>query len=237
MAQGTCRECGRTGIRFVGRGLCGACYDRHWKRRTLDLYPIQPRPKPPPRVEKACAICKRLLPLDAFAKTDRRRDGRGSYCRSCARAKYQLPARKRKLLVERPTQGEQVCHRCGVEKQYDAFDWQRDKGRYAYRCKVCRKASEKSKHEADPTRRRESNLRRKYGLSLAEFSVMVTAQGGGCAICGTAVNPDGYSLAVDHCHDTGRVRGILCGPCNKAIGLLRDDPALLREAVRYLEAG
>ncbi|WP_347878324.1 endonuclease VII domain-containing protein [Streptomyces sp. KS 21] len=59
---------------------------------------------------------------------------------------------------------------------------------------------------------------------------MVAAQGGLCCICLKAP-----AVHVDHCHETGRVRGVLCFNCNSAIGKLGDDPDILRRAISYLE--
>ncbi|MBW3561477.1 MAG: endonuclease VII domain-containing protein [Actinobacteria bacterium] len=73
-----------------------------------------------------------------------------------------------------------------------------------------------------------------YGLTLVELREMLTAQGGRCAICNAAFDED-LVPNVDHCHETGRVRGLLCHHCNTGMGLLRDDPARLRSAARYLE--
>ncbi len=76
---------------------------------------------------------------------------------------------------------------------------------------------------------------RRYGLSEDQYAEMVSAQGGLCAICKTSSGgPNGRSLAVDHCHDTGVIRGALCWNCNSAIGHLRDDPALALAAYGYL---
>lgn len=75
---------------------------------------------------------------------------------------------------------------------------------------------------------------RKYGLSTADYDAMLTAQSGLCAICS---NPPGkIRLHVDHDHETGEVRGLLCAACNRGIGSLRDDPALLLSALAYLAA-
>lgn len=63
---------------------------------------------------------------------------------------------------------------------------------------------------------------------------MSAEQGGVCAICG-GTNPSGHRLAVDHDHETRRVRGLLCHACNAGIGKLRDSPDLLRKAIDYLE--
>jgi hypothetical protein len=74
----------------------------------------------------------------------------------------------------------------------------------------------------------------KYGMTRAEWKALVSEQDGCCAICGLRAE---YvpSLAVDHCHKTGKVRGLLCRKCNTALGQLGDDPDRLRKAIEYLE--
>lgn len=76
---------------------------------------------------------------------------------------------------------------------------------------------------------------RRYGLSVSEFDAMLGAQNGVCAICGGAPH-DRYqkNMAVDHCHETGRIRGILCLNCNSALGLFAEDANRLRAAIEYL---
>ena len=81
------------------------------------------------------------------------------------------------------------------------------------------------------------NLMRLYGITPEQYDAMVAAQHGRCAICGripTGRPPNGHLLQVDHDHETGLVRGLLCLRCNRAIALLRDDPAVARRAAAYL---
>jgi hypothetical protein len=83
---------------------------------------------------------------------------------------------------------------------------------------------------------RDQHLQRMFGVSIAEFELLLQQQGGGCAICGgKETYGNKKNLNIDHCHKTGRVRGILCSKCNKAIGLLMDDPMLLQLAIAYLQ--
>jgi hypothetical protein len=90
----------------------------------------------------------------------------------------------------------------------------------------------KGKTEAD--RHREWYFRAKYGITHDDFDALAAEQEGRCAICGgTPVGP-GKRLHVDHCHATGVVRGLLCGNCNTAIGLMADDSERLLAAVAYL---
>ena len=79
----------------------------------------------------------------------------------------------------------------------------------------------------------EYNLKKKYGIIYAEYEKMLTEQKGLCAICGKA-EAENKRLAVDHCHRTGKIRSLLCGKCNKAIGLLDDDPELMKQAIEYM---
>lgn len=92
--------------------------------------------------------------------------------------------------------------------------------------------------EAQKKRKSEINrihrLRSEYGITPEEYQALSESQGHVCAICG---NPDlKYdNLAVDHCHDTGRVRGLLCRLCNTGLGALGDKPEGLKKALAYLE--
>lgn len=86
------------------------------------------------------------------------------------------------------------------------------------------------KRSPEPVRRRW--LRNRYGLSLAQYAELVEVQKNRCAIC--QETPEGYHLAVDHCHETGRIRGLLCKSCNIGIGNLRDSIQLLQRASEYL---
>lgn len=82
--------------------------------------------------------------------------------------------------------------------------------------------------------RRDHGLRFKFGITLADYEAMSEAQGGVCAICKKPPQKHRRHLDVDHDHKTGRVRGLLCSPCNRAIGYFRDDPELMRAAAAYL---
>jgi len=71
-------------------------------------------------------------------------------------------------------------------------------------------------------------------MTLAEYDQLFAAQGGVCAICKRPPTRGRNTLDVDHCHDTGRVRGLLCSHCNRCIGLMANDPSRLRGAADYL---
>lgn len=77
-------------------------------------------------------------------------------------------------------------------------------------------------------------LSKKYGITTSEYDAFLVAQNGRCGIC--RLKDPHMRLAVDHCHKTGRVRGLLCSECNMAIGKFGEDAALLRAALVWLEA-
>lgn len=116
-------------------------------------------------------------------------------------------------------------------------------------CKECSKEIKRKRHaesqkawrSKDPARHIKIKLAfdlKKYGITSEEYSLMLERQSGVCAICFTI--PSGgrnkhRPLSVDHCHKTGRVRGLLCHACNSSIGLLKENIDTLKSAVKYLE--
>lgn len=77
-------------------------------------------------------------------------------------------------------------------------------------------------------------LKKNFGITKEEYDQMLAHQNGVCAIC-LEVCATGRDLAVDHDHETGKVRGLLCRDCNVSLGLMKDDPNRLRKAAEYLE--
>jgi hypothetical protein len=84
---------------------------------------------------------------------------------------------------------------------------------------------------------RDQMLRKKYGIGVDEYTAMLEAQGGVCAICEGSPRGSGSQngyFHVDHCHNSSAIRGLLCGPCNQALGFLDDREDLLLRAIDYL---
>lgn len=143
-----------------------------------------------------------------------------------------------------------VCRSCGITKPIGAFSPQRgSKYGVRRRCKACHSEAAMEYRDRDPDVQLNAHLMRKFGITLAEYNALLEKQGGVCAICGEpptlalglqsrrqgrVVRP---RLVVDHCHETGQVRGLLCTPCNRGIGFLGDDPARVRAALSYLGRG
>jgi hypothetical protein len=87
----------------------------------------------------------------------------------------------------------------------------------------------------DALARRRSEVRQKFGLTTDQHQQIIDHQGGRCAICRDRL-PDPTRAPVDHHHDTGVVRGVLCSSCNTGLGLFRDRATFLRDAIEYLRS-
>lgn len=134
------------------------------------------------------------------------------------------------------------CSSCNEVKPITTFSLMggRRKGNRTSRCTQCRTAYNRKRREANPAKvyeiERRSKLKKQYGITPEEYDTMLTAQGGGCAICG-AKEPGGRTryFPVDHCHATGVIRGLLCTKCNRGLGLFNDNADRMKRAVKYLE--
>ena len=131
-----------------------------------------------------------------------------------------------------------TCKTCKSEKPYTEFNV-RPANRDGYRtqCKDCWSEYNRNRYK-DPKyreQRKSNHLKSKYGIDLKDYSLMLEAQGGACAICKSeSPKRNSKNFMVDHDHVTGAVRGLLCHPCNSAIGLLGDNISTLQNAINYL---
>lgn len=135
-----------------------------------------------------------------------------------------------------------VCKTCGVEKLKTEFPKRAGyKDGIRPHCIDCRKKYENENFHKHKHKRpynyeyhRNDKLQRTYGISYAEYLTMLEAQCNGCAICGTTSTGKRKAFAVDHNHETGKVRGLLCSNCNTGIGNLREDEGIMLRAIEYL---
>jgi hypothetical protein len=163
--------------------------------------------------QKWCNTCFELKSLEDFYRSAGMRDGHRNDCKSCNLAAKQA--------------------------RYDA-----DPAKAIERVRVWQKANRDRVNESNrrlnstPERKRkqrDSYYRRTFGMSADEFDAMLEAQGGVCALCGERPEREA-SLHVDHCHETGAVRGILCLSCNQGLGKFRESAELLERAAAYLRS-
>jgi hypothetical protein len=142
-------------------------------------------------------------------------------------------------LSREPGKEPRTCTRCLETRPLAAF-YKLKSGRDGLQswCKDC----VQEYATAYGARNRERRLERararglaKFGMNQDDYDRLLEAQLGGCGICGARESVNGKRLCVDHRHQDGVVRGLLCDNCNRAIGLLQDSPELLSTAVKYLE--
>ena len=141
------------------------------------------------------------------------------------------------------------CTKCKVEKDSTSFrnDIKKRNGKRSI-CRQCDLKADKRTPEQERKRVREyrkknpdklyisnrrTKLKRAYGLTLEDYELILKEQKGVCLICKSP--PSKKMLAVDHCHNTGKVRGLLCSKCNTALGLVTDSKDILNKMIIYLE--
>ena len=146
---------------------------------------------------------------------------------------------------------EKTCIKCNQNKPLDKFPKRKDRkdGRLGT-CKTCENLRKK-KYAYTGDQWKAYRLKKKFGMSLDDYASMLEKQNHRCAICQTHI--DDYvsqcegsksiyaqrkskqNFSVDHCHNTGKIRGLLCYNCNLMLGNAKDDPDLLLKAIEYLK--
>jgi hypothetical protein len=152
-----------------------------------------------------------MKPLDAFYRAKDMKDGHRNDCIECnKKLRKNWYSKNREDVIQRTKQWQQQNR----ERHLATQRKRREENREALR-------------EKDRTRW----LNAKYGLTPEGFDQLLAEQHGACAVCGRKMGQD---LHVDHDHKTNEVRGLLCGSCNRGIGLLQENPTHLHQAGRYL---
>lgn len=154
---------------------------------------------------------------DSFCKECRNADNRNWYKRGKGSEFY----RRKELLII----GRNICRTCKQEKSIEAF-YRSEHVNTGYRniCIECMKLVDKN-----------NKLKSTYGITLEDYHTMLEKQKGYCAICKGRMSGL-KNICIDHCHQRGVIRGLLCNKCNRAIGLLKEDTQVLYSAIRYLKS-
>lgn len=157
-------------------------------------------------IKKVCTTCKIEKEITEFSKDKHQIDGYTHSCKLCRNKRYNDWAKENKNKVQ----------------ERNAKSW------------LLRKEYYQSERGIESSRR--THLKRKYNMTLEEYNVMFENQNGVCEVCG---EPEGCSrntfLAVDHCHETNEIRGLLCTNCNRALGLLKENTETLNKMIEYLK--
>jgi hypothetical protein len=144
-----------------------------------------------------------------------------------------------------------TCSKCKVEKPVSEFTKNNQtKTGIGSWCKCCKNKSSsalreknveeynrirRQKYLENPKKAREKALKSRYGLTFDDFENLLNSQNSKCAICNVPLARLGRSTHVDHCHTTGKVRGILCKECNTGLGKLGDNIDSIKKVIQYLE--
>ena len=174
---------------------------------------------------RICRTCKCEKSSESFYK-DARYPGGDIHCSDCRKSKVRS---WRKANPERAKAIEKNSRSKNPQAARDrANEWH---------------AKNRSKHLEYMANRRKtlpltvksSALKHQFGITLDEYNALLIKQCNACAICQKTPEQNGKRLAVDHCHASSKIRGLLCSTCNQAIGLLKDNITLLKSAISYLQ--
>jgi hypothetical protein len=154
---------------------------------------------------------------------------------------------------------DKACTKCNLSKSVNSFSKDKKKSDgLCSQCKSCQNSDKKrnnevrkkyykrnkavilgglrQKYKADPLAAKSRDLKKAYGIDIDQYNTMLELQGTSCAICKKHSSTFKKALAVDHCHTTDKVRGLLCVNCNRAVGNLKDSIDLAKNLISYLEA-
>jgi hypothetical protein len=132
-----------------------------------------------------------------------------------------------------------ICGTCKVSKPVTDFYGRGDKKgsrrKVQSKCKSC--VIEYHRQQRNPEKWKGKDLKARFGIGFDEYARMFQSQNGKCAICDKHQAEFNIKFAVDHCHQTGKIRGLLCVHCNHGLGKFFDRTDLLRKSIEYLESG
>lgn len=181
---------------------------------------------------KVCSRCLQRQPLTAFYQDQRYRFGVTGQCRDCRNqvaANWATGNKLKHLTGSAAVKTRKRCITCKLEKPITEFSKMPGKrDGFASRCKSCRNSIEGASR-LTTTRWKSNHLWSHYRMTIQDLQAMVDRQGGVCAICQQAWRRP----VLDHCHDTGAVRGVLCDRCNNWLTPL-EQPEFIANASRYL---
>lgn len=155
-------------------------------------------------ITKTCTKCKEVKPISEFNKAKSGKYGVRGDCKECHWLSY------------KNNNNDKINQRAREYRKNNPDKIRKNNQKY----KENNKEQLKNKH-----------LEKLYGITLKEYKQLLKEQNGVCKICGGTCKKD---LHVDHCHDTGEIRGLLCVRCNVALGHFQDDITLLQKAIEYL---
>jgi hypothetical protein len=253
-----CLSCGQTTQRLIAKALCIKCYDaQRYARKRAERgrlerdYTCQDcgihatTEATSGYLPKRCKPCAETRTAELAMMRHRRRYA-AQKDTLVERDRTRRAANKARNLAVGLPAGEKTCPKCDAVKPLDDFPiaWGKPNGRHSY-CKTCYREYDRTWIERHPEVRAAYGIRwrtanrlterlKPYPLDVDAYLALLESQHYACAICFDAPD-DPYTLQVDHCHETGAVRGLLCPNCNSALGRLGEDPERIRRAADYVE--
>lgn len=193
---------------------------------------------------KQCTLCKEWKTLDLFNKASKKKDGLQAECRDCHNERCRIYRQKHPDKVKASQQKHREANAERIKektREYGRRYRAQNRERLAEQRRQDRlnnfeeyRAREKKKYAARKDKLREKRLNDFYGITSQEYIFLLQQQNNKCACCGVDQG-DVASFNVDHDHDDGRVRGLLCRSCNLGIGQLGDKVDGLMAAIAYLQ--
>lgn len=183
-----------------------------------------------------CSHCQKLLPPTKFAKNNSDKRGYQYNCKPCLK---HIQAKKKNLLSKEDAvalmdaaiaSGEEyTCRVCNTVGTADKYYYKVDRGNFYINNTECRECT------------KERMRYNSFGITRDEYNLMLSEQDNKCSIC--EIDMDEYVktsqnnkvFSVDHCHTTGKIRGLLCCKCNRGLGYFKDNPDFLIRASNYLK--
>lgn len=181
---------------------------------------------------KECSSCRKIKPLTDFMTDIRYRLGVRGQCRKCMRAVAHVRTERRRL---KEPAAQKKCPTCGVVKPRSEFySAPNEADGLRWQCRMCQTTAHWSqsaeKRQARSLHSWAAFLKCTYSMTPDQYRALLIAQNYSCAICG---NQPKRRLVIDHCHKTGRIRGLLCFRCNLNLSGVERDGWLPR-ALAYL---
>lgn len=174
--------------------------------------------------QKKCGRCEETKPVSEFHRRARSVDGLQTFCKDC----HNETRRQRRAADPEKAREE---HRAWRDANRDKLNEQKRQRREQDREKVLQE--ERAWRAANRDKTYFYSIKYRFGLTEEAYRAILDSQDGVCAICKRPC-PRHSRLAVDHCHTTGMIRGLLCQPCNTAIGLLDEDADRMLAAAQYV---
>lgn len=157
------------------------------------------------KINKICNRCDEDKSTDEFYKHKRHKDGLSTLCKKCTKVSVKKYQDENKIIIN---EKQRKFYKNNSDRiKQDVKDW----------------------HKRNPDWQKNYDLQRTYGITLEQYNELVKEQNGLCAICKKP-----KKLHVDHNHKTSKVRKLLCGSCNTAIGLLNEDTEIMKNCIEYL---